>query len=96
MGSSPRSRQDPHEAYFRKALSNEGVVSLRLASAFALLLGIFTAAWGGLARAAETLDDKDQAIQRLLDRVDALEREVTSLQQAQIQQAPGAQRRRLR
>lgn len=91
MGSSPRSRQDPHEPYFRKALSNEGVVSLRLASAFALLLGIFTAAWGGLAPAAETPDDKDQAIQRLLDRVDALEREVTSLQQAQIQQAPGAQ-----
>ncbi len=65
-------------------------MSLRLALAFSLLLGTFGAACGGLVAAA-TPDNKDQVIQKLLDRVDALEREVAALQQAQIQQAPGQQ-----
>jgi hypothetical protein len=64
-------------------------MSLRLASA--LLLWTFTPACGGIAVAAETPEEKDQIIQKLLDRVDALEREVGALQQAQIQQASGQQ-----
>jgi hypothetical protein len=62
-------------------------MSLRPVAAFAVLLGIFTAARGRLA--AQTPAEKDQVIQKLLDRVDALEREVEVLRQAQSQQAPG-------
>jgi len=64
-------------------------MSRRLAATFALLSGTLIAACGGLT--AGTPDDKDQVIQKLLDRVDALEREVAALQQAQIPQAPGQQ-----
>ncbi|MGD0435923.1 MAG: hypothetical protein ABSB86_05630 [Bryobacteraceae bacterium] len=66
-------------------------MSRRLALAFVLLLETFAAASGGLAVAAEIPDDKDQVIQKLLDRVDALEREVAALQRGQIQQEPGQQ-----
>jgi hypothetical protein len=63
-------------------------MTLRLTFAFALRLGTLAACCGGGGLAAETPDDKDQVVQELLDRVDALEREVAALQQAQIQQAP--------
>jgi hypothetical protein len=56
-------------------------MSLRLASAFGLLFGVFAAAGGGVAVAAEPGDEKDQVIQTLLERVDALERQVAALQQ---------------
>jgi hypothetical protein len=68
-------------------------MSLRLAAAFALLVGAFTVA-GGVAMAADPPDEKDQVIQKLLERVEALERQVAALQQAgapqpaQLAQAP--------
>jgi hypothetical protein len=66
-------------------------MSLRLAAAFVLLLGAFTVA-GGVAMAAESADEKDQVIQKLLARVEALERQVLALEQARAPQpAPGAQ-----
>jgi hypothetical protein len=48
-------------------------MSLRLASAFALLLGAFTVA-GGVAMAAVPTDEKDQVIQKLLERVEVSRR----------------------
>jgi hypothetical protein len=72
-------------------LSDEGIMSRRPAWAFALLLETFAVVSGGLAVAAEIPDDKDQVIQKLLDRVDALEREVAALQLGRIQQKPGQQ-----
>jgi hypothetical protein len=68
-------------------------MGLRLASALALVMGAFTVA-GGVAVGAEPPDEKDQVIQKLLERVEALEREVEALQQAsapQAAQAPVAQ-----
>lgn len=65
-------------------------MGLRLACAFTLLLGVFLAA-GGVAVAAEPGDEKDQAIQKLLERVEALERQVAALEQARAPQpAPSA------
>ncbi len=65
-------------------------MSLRLACVFAL---VFTAAGGGVAVAGEPPDDKDQGsqdqtIQKLLERVQALERQVAALEQARAPQ-PG-------
>ncbi len=57
-------------------------MSPRLASAFAVLLGASLATGGGVGVAAETPDDKDQVIQKLVERVEALERQVTALEQA--------------
>jgi hypothetical protein len=62
-------------------------MSLRLASAFALLLGVMATAGGGVAVAAEPPDEKDQVIQKLLERVEALERQVLALEQARAPQA---------
>ena len=65
-------------------------MGLRLACAFTLLLGVFLAA-GGVAVAAEPRDEKDQVIQKLLERVEALERQVAALEQARAPQpAPSA------
>ena len=58
-------------------------MSLRAASAFTLLFGALMAAGGGVALAADTPDNKDQVIQKLLERVEALERQVAALEQAQ-------------
>jgi hypothetical protein len=44
------------------------------------------AAGGGVAAAAEPPDEKDQVIQKLLERVEALERQVAALEQAQAPQ----------
>jgi len=69
-------------------------MSLRLASAVALLFGVIAAAGGGVAVAAEPPDEKDQVIQKLVERVEALERQVTALEQArapQPAQAPAVQ-----
>jgi hypothetical protein len=60
-------------------------MSLRLASASAVLLMVL-AAGGGVAAAAEPPDEKDQVIQKLLERVEALERQVAALEQAQAPQ----------
>jgi len=57
-------------------------MSLRLASACVLLLGALTGVGGGVAVAAQPGDEKDQAIQKLLERVEALERQVAALEQA--------------
>jgi hypothetical protein len=54
-------------------------MALRLASAFALLWGAFTVA-GGVATAAELPDTQDQTIQKLMERVEALERQVLALE----------------
>lgn len=69
-------------------------MSLRLGSALALLFGGFLAVSGGIAVAAETPDEKDQVIQKLVERVEALERQVEALEQArapQPAQAPAAE-----
>jgi hypothetical protein len=63
-------------------------MGLRLACAFILLMGTFLAAGGGVAVAAEPGDEKDQVIQKLLERVEALERQVAALEQARAPQ-PG-------
>jgi hypothetical protein len=72
----------------RHDLSVEAILSLRLASAFALLFEVIAAAGGGVAFAAEPPDEKDQVIQKLLERVEALERQVASLERARAPQ-PG-------
>jgi hypothetical protein len=59
-------------------------VSFRWLPQFALCLAIFSAA----APVFGQDSSKDQIIQKLLDRVDALEREVAALQTAQVQPAP--------
>jgi hypothetical protein len=65
-------------------------MSLRLASAFAALWVEITAC-GGVAIAQEPLDQKDQVIQKLVERVEALERQVAALEQAgAAQPAPAA------
>jgi len=61
-------------------------MSLRLASALALLLGVIAAGGGEVAVAAEPPDEKDQVIQKLLERVEALERQVAALEQARAPQ----------
>jgi len=66
-------------------------MSLRLASAAALLCGVIAAAGGGVAFAAEPPDEKDQVIQKLVERVEALERQVAALEQARAPQAGQAQ-----
>ncbi len=69
-------------------------MGLRLACAFALLSGAFMAAGGGVADAAEPPDTKDQVIQKLVERVEALERQVAALEQArapQVAQDPALQ-----
>ena len=68
-------------------------MSLRLACVFAL---VFTAAGGGVAVAGEPPDDKDQGsqdqtIQKLLERVQALERQVAALEQIRAAQPAQAQ-----
>jgi hypothetical protein len=61
-------------------------MSPRLASAFVLVLGAFTVAGGGVAMGAEPTDEKDQIIQKLVERVEALERQVAALEQARAPQ----------
>jgi hypothetical protein len=63
-------------------------MGLRLACAFAVLWGAFMAAGCGVAVAAEPPDTKDRVIQKLLERVEALERQVAALEQARALQ-PG-------
>jgi hypothetical protein len=57
-------------------------VGIRLRVQSALLLGVFATATTLLAQAA----NKDEVIQKLLDRVDALEREVAALEQSHVVQ----------
>jgi hypothetical protein len=71
-------------------------MGLRGASAFALLFGalifgISIGASGGIAVGAEAPDEKDQVIQKLLERVEALERQVAALEQAQAPRPAQAQ-----
>jgi hypothetical protein len=66
-------------------------VSLRLVAAFALLWAATTVAGAGVAVAAEPPDEKDQVIQKLLERVEALERQVAALEQARAPQAAQTQ-----
>jgi hypothetical protein len=75
----------------RHDFSDEAIVSLRLASAFALLFGVIAEAGGGVAVAAEPPDEKDQVIQKLVERVEALERQVAALEQTRAPQAGQAQ-----
>jgi hypothetical protein len=63
-------------------------MGLRLACVFTLLWGAFMTAGSGVAIAAETPDEKDQVIQKLLERVEVLERQVAALEQARTPQ-PG-------
>jgi hypothetical protein len=63
-------------------------MGLRLACSFTLLMGTFMTAGGGMAVAAEPPDTKDQVIQKLLERLEALERQVAALEQARAPQ-PG-------
>jgi hypothetical protein len=74
----------------RNDFSDEATMSLPLASAFALLFGVI-AAGGGVAIAEEPPDEKDQMIQKLVERVEALERQVAALEQARAQPAQPAQ-----
>jgi hypothetical protein len=79
-----------------RVLSDEGIVSRRLGCVFALVVGSFTTAGSGVAVAAEPGDEKDQVIQKLLERVEALERQVAALEQiraprpAQLEPSPVA------
>ena len=65
-------------------------MSLRLAPVFVLLFGII-AAGNEVAAAQEPPDEKDQVIQKLVERVEALERQVAVLEQARAPQAGQAQ-----
>jgi hypothetical protein len=61
-------------------------MGLRLACAVTLLFGAIVAASGEFAAAQEPTDDKDQVIQKLLERVEALERQVAALEQIRTPQ----------
>jgi hypothetical protein len=65
-----------------EALDDEEFVGVRLRLQFALLLGVYASGAPLVAQVA----NKDELIQKLLDRVDALEREVAALEEAQAPQ----------
>jgi hypothetical protein len=67
-----------------EVLDDEGFVGVRLRVQSALWLALFAGAAPLLAQAAS----KDETIQKLLDRVDALEREVAELERAQAPPGP--------
>jgi hypothetical protein len=63
-------------------------VGVRLRVQSALVLGLFATAAPLLAQAANQSANDDEMIQKLLDRVNALERQVAALEQAQVVQSP--------
>jgi hypothetical protein len=66
------------------------LMGLHRAFTFALLLGAFMLVVGGVAVAAESPDEKDQVTQKLVDRVETLERQVIALRQAPTSQVAQA------